>query len=196
MMERNSRGQKGLGSQKGSLHDRSPGKGASAFCGICEGFEDAGNTRKERTIKIQHAQEPLQSFDIGGWGVINDWLDMRGNGRKASRSDMMAKEINFCGAKNALVRIDVEAILREDRKDLLQMRKVTVRGVTENEEVIQVDEQERERMKKGVHESLKGLGSIHEAKWHEEKFEKSERGDDRRFWNVVFIHRHLIVSFL
>jgi hypothetical protein len=37
------------------LHDRSPGKGASALCGICEGFEDAGNTRKERTIKIQHA---------------------------------------------------------------------------------------------------------------------------------------------
>ena len=51
-------------------------------------------------------------------------------------------------------------------------------------------------MKKGVHESLKGLSSIHEAEWHEEKFEKSERGDYRRFWNVVFIHRHLIVSFL
>ena len=78
----------------------------------------------------------MQSFDIGGWREINDGLDMRGNGRKASRSDMMAKEIHFCGAKNALVRIDVEAILREDRKDLFQMRKVTGRGVTENEEVI------------------------------------------------------------
>ena len=39
---------------------------------------------------------------------------MRGNGRKASRSDMMAQKINFCGAENALVRIDVETIVRQD----------------------------------------------------------------------------------
>jgi hypothetical protein len=34
---------------------------------------------------------------------------------------MMAKKINFGGAECTLVRIDVETIVRKDRKDLFQV---------------------------------------------------------------------------
>ena len=66
MMEGNSRGKEGFGCEKGFLHEGRPGKVANAFRGICEGFEDTGNARKERTVKIHHAQKTLQSFDVGG----------------------------------------------------------------------------------------------------------------------------------
>jgi hypothetical protein len=85
MMKGDSRGQKGFGSQKGCLHEGSPGKVTSAFGGICEGFEDTGNTRKERTVKIQHAQEALQSFDIRGGREGKDGLDMGGKLEKGQQ---------------------------------------------------------------------------------------------------------------
>ena len=51
-------------------------------------------------------------------------------------------------------------------------------------------------MEQGVHESLKGLSGVFEAKRHEKELKKAERCDYRRFRDVVFIHWHLIVSFL
>jgi hypothetical protein len=49
-------------------------------------------------------------------------------------------------------------------------------------------------VEKGVHEALKGLGSIFEAKGHEEEFIEVNWGDYGRLWNVTLIHWNLIIT--
>jgi hypothetical protein len=67
---------------------------------------------------------------------------------------------------------------------------------TENEEIVKVDEKEGKGTEKGVHETLESLGGVFKTKWHETKLEKAEGSNYRCFWNVVFLHRHLIVTLL
>jgi hypothetical protein len=67
-------------------------------------------------------------------------------------------------------------------------------GRTENEEIVKIDEKERKGTEKGVHEALESLGGIFETKWHEIEFEKSKGSDYCCFWNIAFLHRHLIVA--
>jgi hypothetical protein len=67
-------------------------------------------------------------------------------------------------------------------------------GRTENEKVIKIDEKERKGTEKGIHETLKRLGSIFEAERHKVEFKKTKGSDYCCFWNVVFMHRYLIVT--
>jgi hypothetical protein len=67
-------------------------------------------------------------------------------------------------------------------------------GGTENEEIVKIDEKERKGTEKGVDEALESLGGIFETKWHEIEFEKTKGSDYCCFWNIVFLHRHLIVA--
>jgi hypothetical protein len=88
----------------------------------------------------------------------------------------------------------VEAIGGQHIKNLLEMEEMLFPGRTENEEIVQIDEKERKGTEKGVHETLESLGGIFETKWHEIEFEKTKGSDYCRFWNVVFLHGHLIVT--
>jgi hypothetical protein len=73
---------------------------------------------------------------------------------------MMAETIHLWDRKRALGRIDAEAIGGQHIKDLAEVEEMLVSGRTENEEVIKVDEKERKRAEKGIHEALECLGSI------------------------------------
>jgi hypothetical protein len=76
------------------------------------------------------------------------------------------------------------------------MQEVLLSCGTENEEVVKVDEKEGKGTEKGVHEALESLGGVFKTKWHEIKLEKAEGGNYCCFWNVVFLHRHLIITLL
>jgi len=46
------------------MHLGGPNEAPRASSGTCQGLEDAGNAREESAIKIEHAQEFLQGFDV------------------------------------------------------------------------------------------------------------------------------------
>jgi hypothetical protein len=66
---------------------------------ISEGFEDAGNTGNETAIKMEHAKEALQTFDIRREWKIEDGLNTREKRSKACGSNLMAKAVNFRSSK-------------------------------------------------------------------------------------------------
>jgi hypothetical protein len=107
---------------------------------------------------------------------------------------MVAETIHLWDSKCAFGRIDAEAVGGQHIKNLSEMEEMLFPGRTENEEVVKVDEKERERTEKGIHEPLERLGGVFEAKWHEVKFKETKGRDYGCFWNVVFLHRHLIIS--
>jgi hypothetical protein len=76
------------------------------------------------------------------------------------------------------------------------MEEMLFSGRTENEEIVKIDEKERKRTEKGIHETLERLGGVFETEWHEIEFKKTKGSDYCCFWNVVFLHRHLIVTLL
>jgi hypothetical protein len=92
-------------------------------------------------------------------------------------------------------RVNVQAVGCQSGKNSLQMAEMLSSAVAENQNVIQIDEYERQRAEKTVRQSLESLTSISKAERHEKKFEQSKWGYDRRFGNVSFIHWNLIVPF-
>ncbi len=68
-------------------------------------------------------------------------------------------------------------------------------AVTENEDIVKVDEDKRKRMEEGIHYALERLSSIFKTKRHEVELEETEWGDYCHLGNVVCGHWNLIISF-
>ena len=64
-----------------------------------------------------------------------------------------------------------------------------------NKNVIKIDKSEGEVAEDVIHESLKCLGSILEAKGHGEEFIEAKGCDDGSFWDIRGSNRNLIVIF-
>jgi hypothetical protein len=105
---------------------------ARALAGISERLEDASNAGKETAIKIEHAQETLESFDVRRKRKVKDRLSTGGRGGKTSRSDLMTKTINFRGRKGALSRIEMEATVSKNAENLVKMAKMLLFGFAED----------------------------------------------------------------
>jgi hypothetical protein len=97
--ERNSRREGRFGSLESRLHFRVPEERTRTFANISEGFEDEGNTGNETAIKMEHAKEALQTFDIRREWKIEDGLNTREKRSKACGSNLMAKAVNFRSSK-------------------------------------------------------------------------------------------------
>lgn len=95
----------------------------------------------------------------------------------------------------AFGRVNVQAVGCKSGENSLQMAEMLSSAVAENQNVIQIDENERKRSEKTVHEPLESLTGIGKAERHEKKFKQSKGSYDRRFGNVSFIHWNLIVPF-
>jgi hypothetical protein len=67
---------------------------------------------------------------------------------------------------------------------------------TENKEIVKVDEKEGKGTEKGVHEALESLSSIFKAERHEIELEEAKGSYNCCFWDVVFVHRYLIITLL
>ena len=63
-----------------------------------------------------------------------------------------------------------------------------------NENVVQVDERERNVPEDAVHEMLEGLGGVLESKGHPYELPEAERGDDGRLGNGVRCYRDVMIS--
>ena len=92
----------------------------------------------------------------------------------------------------AFGRVNVQAVGCKSGENSLQMAEMLSSAVAENQNVIQIDENERKRSEKTVQDCLTGISK---AERHEKKFKQSKGSYDRRFGNVSFIHWNLIVPF-
>ena len=63
-----------------------------------------------------------------------------------------------------------------------------------HQDVVQVNERERNITQNGVHQTLKGLSGILQTKRHPNEFKKAERCDYSRFCQIHFRHWYLVVS--
>ncbi len=109
---------------------------ACALAGVSERLEDASNAGKKTAIKIEHAQETLESFDVGRKRKVKDRLNTGRKGGKTSRSDPMTKTINFRGCKGALSRIETEATVSKNVENLVKMAKMLLFGFAEDKNII------------------------------------------------------------
>jgi len=138
----------------------------------------------------------LEGFDVSGGGESKDRLDVGGEGSDAGGGDVVAQEIGGGGGKGGLGSVDVKTVVGKGGENLVKVLEVLLGGGAEDKDVIQVYENERKGVEKGVHEALKGLGSIAEAERHEKEFKKAERGNDGGFADVGRVHGDLVVALL
>ena len=68
--------------------------------------------------------------------------------------------------------------------------------IRENQNIIQVDEADRQITKDSVHHPLKGLSSISEAKREAEKLKEVKGGDDGGLWDVCRMYWNLEITLL
>jgi hypothetical protein len=193
--QRDGRDESVLGGLKGGLKDGGPRKTAAAGGGVREGGESAGNAREKTPVKIEHAEKFLQRFDIRGWGKIENGLNVGGDGGKTSRGQMVTKKVKSRDTEETLDKIETETSVLKDLKDLTKVRQVIGKGVAEDQMVVQVREHERKFAEQTVHETLKGLGTVAEAKRHVEEFEEAKGSGNGSLWHVLGGHFDLMIAF-
>ena len=108
--------------------------------------------------------------------------------------DVVAKEIDFWNAKNALGQFYHQTILLEvveQRSDVLQMLFV---AAASNQDVIQIHENAMKASANHVHQSLKSLRGVLETKWHLQEFIQVKQSDDGHFGDVILVDRNLMIT--
>jgi hypothetical protein len=118
---------------------------------------------------------------------FREWLGAMGG-------DFVTQEGYLRDTENALGRVDEDSIFLELGEEGAQVQVVFLRGMAGNEDIIQVREAEGKVFEDVIHETLKGLGCIPEAKGHEREFKKSERSGYGGFLDIVRVDRDLVVS--
>ena len=66
-------------------------------------------------------------------------------------------------------------------------------GGTGNQKIIKIYEHEGKRPENRVHQALECLSTILQPERHSKKLGSSERGHNGRFWDMVRMHRNLVV---
>ena len=108
----------------------------------------------------------------------------------------MSKILNMRSSKNTLLQVDGEAIEAAEVEDTVEVKLMIRQGASENQNIIQVDEAERQITKDSVHHLLKHLNSISEAKREAEKLKEAKVGDDGGLWDVCRAHWNLEITLL
>ena len=85
-------------------------------------------------------------------------------------------------------------VVREAAEDLTEVHFMLLFGVAGDEDVIQVDEDERDATEDAVHQPLVCLGSVLETKGHAEELPESKGSDDGRLWDICRHNRDLVVA--
>ena len=96
--------------------------------------------------------------------------------------DGMAKVMDLGSSKCALLQVDGEAIEAADVKDLAEVKLMRLQGVRKHQNIIKIDETEREITKDLVHHPLKNLGGFLEAKGEAEVLKKAKGSNDVGDW--------------
>ena len=177
-------------------HGCGPGKRfGRANESVSEGTEDGGDVGKKMTVEVNEAKKMLEVLHGGRLGIVNDGLDIRGEGGDARGSNMMAKEIHGRLGKGAFGKVDEKAVGSQNGEKLMKMVKVLLRGGAGHQDIIQVDENERKVMQDVVHQSLEGLSRVAEAKGHSEVLIEAKGSNNHRFRNVRRMDGNLVIAF-
>ena len=106
---------------------------------------------------------------------------------------MVAEEIDFWNAKNALGQFYYQTVLLEvveQRSGVLLMLFVAAAG---DKDVIQIHNATKASANY-VHQSLKSLCGVLETKWHSQEFIQAKWSDDGHFGNVIIVDRDLMIT--
>ena len=106
----------------------------------------------------------------------------------------MPEELEGLLAERALLLVDDEALLCEAAEQFAEMLTVLLGRAAGDEDVVEVHEHEGNVAQDGVHEALKCLGRVLQAKGHPQELKQAEWRDDRRLWDVLLAHRDLVVA--
>ena len=63
-----------------------------------------------------------------------------------------------------------------------------------DQDVVQIHENAIKVLANHVHQSLKSLCSILEAKWHSQEFIQAKQSDDSHFGDVIMVDRDLMIT--
>ncbi len=77
---------------------------------------------------------------------------------------------------------------------MTEVRFMLLFGVAGDEDVIQVDEDERDATEDAIHQPLEHLGGILETKGHAEELPETKRSDDGRLGDICRHNRDLVVA--
>jgi hypothetical protein len=86
--------------------------------------------------------------------------------------------------------------LLENLENLAQVTAVGGCAAAGDEDVVQIDDGDRQATKQGVHELLKSHARVFQAEWHADKLEQPEWGYNGCLGNVSGGDRDLQVAFL
>ena len=110
--------------------------------------------------------------------------------------DGMAMVLNLESSKCVLLQVDGEAIEAAEVKDVAEVQLMRLKGVRKHQNIIKIDETEREITKYLVHHPLKSLGGVLEAKGEAKELKEAKGSDAGCLVNVGRSHGNLEVAFL
>ena len=107
----------------------------------------------------------------------------------------MSQKLDLLLAKNPLQRVDGQTVLMKTAEHLAKM--LSVRGLVgaRNQNITEVDKNERQTSQKAVHHALERGTWVAQTKGHVDKLEEAEAEgrDDGGLGDVVREHLHLVV---
>ena len=106
----------------------------------------------------------------------------------------MAEKIKAVSPELALGDVYDEAVFLEPLEKAVKMLFVGLSIFAGHQDVINIHKCELQTPTDGVHQALKGLGCIFQAKRLAEEFKESERSDDGSFQNVLCGYWNLVVA--
>ena len=105
----------------------------------------------------------------------------------------MSQKLHLLLAEARLLLVDGEAVLSQVVKHLMKMFLMRSVVRARNQNVVKIDEDERQSSENVVHQTLESRPRIPQAKRHLNELEQAKRLDDCGLWNVVRKHLDNVV---
>ena len=136
-----------------------------------ERSQSLGDARKEAVKEVHAAQEALE-LNLGiGPGHGRDGVHLGREGNYATGIDDVPQVLDLGNGQKTLLGVDAEAGIVEAPENLVEVIEMLLSGCTGDQDVVQIDEDALHIAQDPVHQPLKGLGRIFEAKRHSKEFE-------------------------
>ena len=107
---------------------------------------------------------------------------------------MVSKVSELVDTKDTLFPVDDHPVVREEAEDLTEVHFMLLFSVAGDEDVIQVDKDERDPTEDAVHQPLECLGGVLETKGHAEELPEPKGSDDGRLGDICHHNRDLVVA--
>ena len=108
---------------------------------------------------------------------------------------LMAQKVIGRNPEDALCGFDNEAMQLQSVEQDAQVFLMLLIQLTCYKDIIHVAKHKVKVLNNPVHHRLKCLGHTAQAKRHSQKLPKAKRCDYGRFWNVIRVNRHLMITF-